>query len=136
MTHADRDAPDLKGDLDFSFSGLKTAVLRYVRRGSGAEPLFTEGEIADICASFQRVVVTVLIDRLFDAARRHRARSVGSGGVCLREQPPPRGAPGIWTLARDADLPAQHGALDRQRRDDRPRQACASFAQARAQRPI
>src|SRR3954454_1934130 len=30
LTHADRNAPHLKGDLDFSFSGLKTAVLRYV----------------------------------------------------------------------------------------------------------
>ena len=36
LTHADRNAPLLKGDLDFSFSGLKTAVLRHVRkRGSG-----------------------------------------------------------------------------------------------------
>ena len=32
MTHADRNAPTLKGDLDFSFSGLKTAVLRHVRQ--------------------------------------------------------------------------------------------------------
>src|SRR5207253_8363528 len=31
LTHPDRNAPELKGDLDFSFSGLKTAVLRYVR---------------------------------------------------------------------------------------------------------
>ena len=31
LTHADRNAPELKGDLDFSFSGLKTAVLRYVK---------------------------------------------------------------------------------------------------------
>ena len=100
LTHADRNAPTLKGDLDFSFSGLKTAVLRYVRKkGTGvvsaegqtvvspagqndSRPLFTENEIADICASFQRVVVTVLIDRLFDAARRHQAKSIGiAGGV-------------------------------------------------------
>src|SRR6185436_9650123 len=79
LTHADRNAPELKGDLDFSLSGLKTAVLRHVRGHDG--PL-TEREIADVCASFQRVVVTVLIDRLFDAARRHGARSVGiAGGV-------------------------------------------------------
>ena len=39
-------------------------------------------EIADICASFQRTVVTALIDRTFDAARRFHARSIGvSGGV-------------------------------------------------------
>jgi N6-L-threonylcarbamoyladenine synthase len=79
LTHADRNAPELKGDLDFSFSGLKTAVLRYVRGHDGA---LTDQEIADLCASFQRVVVTALIERLFDAARRYEAKSVGvAGGV-------------------------------------------------------
>ena len=79
LTHADRNAPELKGDLDFSFSGLKTAVLRVVRAHDGP---FSEQEVADLCASFQRTVVTVLIDRLFDAARRYGAASVGiAGGV-------------------------------------------------------
>jgi N6-L-threonylcarbamoyladenine synthase len=80
LTHADRNAPALKGDLDFSFSGLKTAVLRHVRARDGAA--LTAGEISDLCASFQRVVVTALVERLFDAARRFGARSVGvAGGV-------------------------------------------------------
>ena len=79
LTHADRNAPELKGDLDFSFSGLKTAVLRYVR---GRDVALSEQEIADVCASFQRVVVTVLVNRAFDAARRHHAKSIGvAGGV-------------------------------------------------------
>src|SRR3954469_11007604 len=81
LTHADRNAPALKGDLDFSFSGLKTAVLRYVnaRKETGA---LTDAEIADLCASFQRVVVTTLVDRAFAAARRFGARSIGvAGGV-------------------------------------------------------
>ncbi|HEY2153042.1 MAG TPA: tRNA (adenosine(37)-N6)-threonylcarbamoyltransferase complex transferase subunit TsaD [Vicinamibacterales bacterium] len=79
LTHADRNAPELKGDLDFSFSGLKTAVLRYVRGHEGA---LSDVEIADVAASFQRVVVTSLIERLFDAARRFGAKSVGiAGGV-------------------------------------------------------
>ena len=79
LTHADRNAPELKGDLDFSFSGLKTAVLRHVR---GRQVAFTEQEVADICASFQRVVVSALLDRLFDAARRYQAKSIGiAGGV-------------------------------------------------------
>jgi N6-L-threonylcarbamoyladenine synthase len=79
LTHADRNAPQLKGDLDFSFSGLKTAVLRHVRAHQGA---MSDQHIADVAASFQRVVVSVLIERLFDAARRHGARSVGvAGGV-------------------------------------------------------
>jgi N6-L-threonylcarbamoyladenine synthase len=85
LTHADRNAPALKGDLDFSFSGLKTAVLRYVRQRDGehgSASRLSEGEIADICASFQRVVVTTLVDRSFEAARRFQARSIGvSGGV-------------------------------------------------------
>ena len=84
LTHADRNAPELKGDLDFSFSGLKTAVLRHVRMreaSQGAAGL-SPREIADICASFQRVVVSALLDRLFDAARRFQARSIGiAGGV-------------------------------------------------------
>ena len=81
LTHADRNAPDVKGDLDFSFSGLKTAVARHVNvvRSGGS---LSEQQIADIAASFQRVVVTALIERLFDAARRFQARSVGvAGGV-------------------------------------------------------
>jgi N6-L-threonylcarbamoyladenine synthase len=83
LTHADRNAPHLKGDLDFSFSGLKTAVLRHVReREARAGGPLGSAEVADICASFQRVVVNVLIDRVFDAARRHQAKSIGiAGGV-------------------------------------------------------
>ncbi len=81
LTHADRNAPELKGDLDFSFSGLKTSVLRYVK-GRQAAGVLSDAEIADICASFQRVVVTALLDRLFDAARRYQAKSIGiAGGV-------------------------------------------------------
>jgi tRNA N6-adenosine threonylcarbamoyltransferase len=92
MTHADRNAPQMKGDLDFSFSGLKTAVLRHVRqraddRACRAEAQTREGglsekEIDDICASFQRVVVSTLLDRIFEAADRYGAQSVGiAGGV-------------------------------------------------------
>jgi N6-L-threonylcarbamoyladenine synthase len=86
LTHADRNAPALKGDLDFSFSGLKTAVLRHVRKRESPSD-FSESEIADICASFQRVVVNTLIDRTFDAARRHRAMSIGvAGGVAANSR--------------------------------------------------
>jgi N6-L-threonylcarbamoyladenine synthase len=81
LTHADRNAPELRGDLDFSFSGLKTAVLRYVNNRKESGPLGNQ-EVADICATFQRIVVTVLIERAFDAARRHQAKSIGiAGGV-------------------------------------------------------
>jgi N6-L-threonylcarbamoyladenine synthase len=87
LTHADRNAPHLPGHRDFSFSGLKTSVLRHVtlRRLelglAGTEPL-PDADVANICASFQRAVVGTLLDRLFDAARWYGARSVGiAGGV-------------------------------------------------------
>jgi N6-L-threonylcarbamoyladenine synthase len=91
LTHADRNAPHLKGDLDFSFSGLKTAVLRHVSEWKQAGRTLSATDIADVCATFQRVVVTALIDRTFDAGRRFRAASIGiSGGVSansrLREE--------------------------------------------------
>jgi len=87
LTHADRNAPQLPGRRDFSFSGLKTAVLRYVTQRRQALGLpddapLPQAEVADICASFQRVVVETLVERLFDAARFAGARSVGiAGGV-------------------------------------------------------
>ncbi len=83
MTHADRNAPGQPGRLDFSYSGLKTAVLRHVegRKAAGAWPLPSD-EVRAIAASFQRVVVASLLDRLFTAAQAHGAVSAGiAGGV-------------------------------------------------------
>ncbi len=81
MTHPDRNAPLQKGQWDFSFSGLKTAVLRHVKsRGVEWQP--TDAERADLCASFQRAVVGALVDKTFGAAQWYGARSVGiAGGV-------------------------------------------------------
>ena len=101
LTHADRNAPHLRGDRDFSFSGLKTSVLRHVQRrreelGLAERDPLPDEEVRDIAASFQRVVVETLIEGLFDAARWHGARSVGiAGGVSanrrLREDARSRG---------------------------------------------
>ena len=107
MTHDDRNAPAETArpaglaatrrlrQLEFSFSGLKTAVKRHVQKRHAAQrgaaalesapdagTALPDAEVADICASFQRVVVDTLLDRTFRAARRFGARSVGiSGGV-------------------------------------------------------
>ena len=97
MTHDDRNAAPAMTrpaglaaarsgrQLEFSFSGLKTAVKRHVQRrraALGCDGRLPDGEIAGICASFQRVVVRTLLDRTFLAARRFGAQSVGiSGGV-------------------------------------------------------
>ena len=74
----------MKGDgLDFSFSGLKTAVLHHVRRtGDAANPeaALTETEVADIAASFQAAVVDVLASKLDAAADAIEARTLVLGG--------------------------------------------------------
>lgn len=83
ITHRDRNAPSRPGTRDFSYSGLKTAVLRLTeqRKAEGRWPM-TGGEVADVAASFQRVVVESLLDRLFDAAGAFGAASLGvAGGV-------------------------------------------------------
>ena len=81
MTHRDRNAPSEKGQWDFSFSGLKTAVLRHVK-ARGADWTPSDREIVDLCASFQRTVVETLLDKTFSAASWFGARSVGiAGGV-------------------------------------------------------
>ena len=87
LTHPDRNAPDVPGRRDFSFSGLKTSVARYVAQRRSALGLaddapLPEVDVRDLCASFQRVVVATLLDAVFDAARATGARSVGiAGGV-------------------------------------------------------
>ena len=84
LTNPDRNAPDRDGRFDFSFSGLKTAVLRRVRQRQaelGVEAL-PQSEIIDLAASFQRRVVDTLIERTFGAARWYGARAIGiAGGV-------------------------------------------------------
>jgi N6-L-threonylcarbamoyladenine synthase len=92
LTHADRNEPrSTSGELlppeiarrvDFSFSGLKTAVLRYVKDARAGGAALPDALVADIAASFQRVVVQALLDRTFEAAQWLGARSIGiAGGV-------------------------------------------------------
>jgi N6-L-threonylcarbamoyladenine synthase len=69
----------LEGTWNFSFSGLKTAVLRLVREfESTNRPLPVE----DVAASFQTAVVDVLVSKTIAAARAHKARQIlVAGGV-------------------------------------------------------
>lgn len=76
----------LPGTHDFSFSGLKTAVLHLVKSFDG-KPL----PVADIAASFQAAITDVLIDKTLAAAREFGAKQILlAGGVAanarLREQ--------------------------------------------------
>jgi N6-L-threonylcarbamoyladenine synthase len=74
----------LKGSHDFSFSGVKTALLRLVEVGKVSS-------VADAAASFQQAVVEVLVIKTLDVAKERRAKRILlSGGVAsnelLREQ--------------------------------------------------
>jgi len=68
--------------LDFSFSGLKTAVLYHCRDRDAIRPgeARSDRETADIAASFQEAVVDVLTDKLLRAARRCAVGTVTIGG--------------------------------------------------------
>lgn len=66
-----------EGSLDFSFSGVKTAVLTQLnqqRQGGG------EIALADVCASFQEAVVEVLVEKTVLAARRQQVTTIVLGG--------------------------------------------------------
>ena len=61
----------MRDGLDFSFSGLKTAVINHVR----ADP---DGSVEDVAASFQAAVVDVLVTKT-----RRAAEQIGANGMCL-----------------------------------------------------
>lgn len=73
-----------RDSLDFSFSGLKTAVLYYCRgqdmQGQNRVDSMSEQEIADIAASFQAAVIDVLIKKTKRAADKIGAKTVLLGG--------------------------------------------------------
>ncbi|MFN3872629.1 MAG: tRNA (adenosine(37)-N6)-threonylcarbamoyltransferase complex transferase subunit TsaD [Ignavibacterium sp.] len=72
---------ELKEPYNFSFSGLKTAVLRYVQQQGGIQNL-DEQHIFDIAASFQSAVVKALIQKLKKAIENFEVKSVSIvGGV-------------------------------------------------------
>ncbi|MGD8633641.1 MAG: tRNA (adenosine(37)-N6)-threonylcarbamoyltransferase complex transferase subunit TsaD [Anaerolineales bacterium] len=77
----------LEGTWDFSFSGLKTAVLREVRAlepeiEAGVDPPASDLPVADLAASFQLAVVDVLVGKTIAAAEAHKAQQIlVAGGV-------------------------------------------------------
>jgi N6-L-threonylcarbamoyladenine synthase len=69
-------------DNDFSFSGLKTSVLYYLRDLGDDKEAFLQDHRADVCASFQQAVVDVLVGAVCDAAEATGAEHVAVvGGV-------------------------------------------------------
>ena len=68
------------GDLEFSFSGLKTAVLYFVERETQKNPNFVSENLEDICASIQYTIVDYLMDKLKNAVAITGINQVAIGG--------------------------------------------------------
>ena len=70
-------------EFDFSFSGLKTALLHHVRKQGVPQG----AELADLCASYQEAIVGALVQKAFRAARRLQLpRLVLAGGVAANSR--------------------------------------------------
>ncbi len=73
--------PSIQG-LDYSFSGLKTSFLYFLRDELKSNPEFIEQNKADLCASLQHTIVLTLMNKLVRAAKETRLREVAvAGGV-------------------------------------------------------
>jgi len=73
--------PSMEG-LNFSFSGLKTSILYFLKKRMGENPDFIKENLHDICASVQETIVTILLKKLRKAARQTGIKQVAiSGGV-------------------------------------------------------
>lgn len=68
--------------FDFSFSGLKTAVLYFLQKEEKTNPNFVKENLADICASVQKRIATILLNKLMKAAEAHQIKTLAiAGGV-------------------------------------------------------
>ncbi|MDR0800310.1 MAG: tRNA (adenosine(37)-N6)-threonylcarbamoyltransferase complex transferase subunit TsaD [Endomicrobium sp.] len=68
--------PYLKGSWDFSFSGIKTALLNYLK----ANPVKNQRQLNDICASFRQAVAETLCFKSFEAAEKFDLKQIVLGG--------------------------------------------------------
>ena len=110
--------PRIKDSLDFSFSGLKTAVVRRAEQ-KGLYPL-PEGaeldsqQVSEIAAAFQEAAVDSMVERTVEAARRYKVRGVLLGGgvaanTLLREQMRERSP--VEVIAPGPELCTDNGAM-------------------------
>jgi N6-L-threonylcarbamoyladenine synthase len=75
------------GDLDFSFSGLKTGILYFIQRNLKENPKFIEENLYDICASIQHTIVEILIEKLKNTVKKTGIKHVAiAGGVSANSE--------------------------------------------------
>jgi N6-L-threonylcarbamoyladenine synthase len=66
--------------LDFSFSGLKTAILYFIQKNVGENPAFIEENLNDICASIQYTIIEILMDKMKLAVDQTGINRIAIGG--------------------------------------------------------
>jgi len=75
-------AKPLQKGLDFSYSGLKTSFLYFLRDRIAETPDFIEQNKVDLCASLQHTIISILIDKVEKAAKQTGIREIAiAGGV-------------------------------------------------------
>jgi N6-L-threonylcarbamoyladenine synthase len=73
--------PQIPG-YNFSFSGLKTAILYFIQKNEAQDPDFIKNNLPDICASVEKRIVTILLKKLAKAALAYSIKDVAlAGGV-------------------------------------------------------
>ncbi len=79
--------PKTKNKLDFSFSGFKTAVMRFIQKNVKENPKFIEENLTDICASIQNGIVSILMDKLKETVKQTNIRQIAiAGGVSANSE--------------------------------------------------
>jgi N6-L-threonylcarbamoyladenine synthase len=75
------------GDLDFSFSGLKTGILYFIQKEERKNLNFIKENLHDICASIQHTIVTILMDKIKNAVKQTGIKHVAiAGGVSANSE--------------------------------------------------
>jgi len=75
------------GDLDFSFSGLKTGILYFIQRNLKENPRFIKENLHDICASIQHTIVEILMEKLKNTVKKTDIKHVAiAGGVSANSE--------------------------------------------------
>lgn len=79
--------PKTKNELDFSFSGFKTAVLRFVQKNTKDNPNFIQENLNDICASIQNGIITILMKKVEKAIQTTGINQIAiAGGVSANSE--------------------------------------------------
>lgn len=75
------------GKLDFSFSGLKTGILRFIQKNTQRDPNFINENLNDICASIQETIIQILMEKLNNASKHTGIKHIAiAGGVSANSQ--------------------------------------------------